>query len=173
MDSYGFIHEKTDIKLLILFLIKDLPAPIEAAKLYDLCAECDGGIGYFVYSEAVEELILAGQMNQVDGEYVITENGKNNIVVVESALPYSVRNRAEMLLEPVMEQLLRQSMIHTGSKKTESGVITELSMNDGAGEIISLRLLCGSEEQAAKIRKNFRHHAEDYYQKIIELLAEG
>ena len=25
MDSYGFIHEKTDIKLLILFLIKDLP----------------------------------------------------------------------------------------------------------------------------------------------------
>ena len=49
----------------------------------------------------------------------------------------------------------------------------ELSMGDGCGEIISLRLLAGGEEQAARIEKNFRERAEEYYDRIVALLDDN
>ena len=45
-ERFGFIHEKLDIKLLILFVLRRLPAPIDAESLSDLVL-IDGGIGYF------------------------------------------------------------------------------------------------------------------------------
>ncbi len=37
MDHHGFIHEKLDIKLLILFILSRLPAPIDRGSLDELC----------------------------------------------------------------------------------------------------------------------------------------
>ena len=39
----------------------------------------------------------------------------------------------------------------------DGGCFVHLAMSDGEGEIIRLDLLCGDEEQAKKIEKNFRY----------------
>ena len=38
MDHHGFIHEKLDIKLLILFILSRLPAPVDRGTLDELCS---------------------------------------------------------------------------------------------------------------------------------------
>ena len=56
MDQFGFIHEKLDIKILILFVLRRLPGTVEPETLLELC-QCDSGIGYFDYSDCLSELI--------------------------------------------------------------------------------------------------------------------
>ena len=69
-ERFGFIHEKLDIKLLILFVLRRLPAPIDAERLADLVL-IDGGIGYFDYKECLAELVNTAQIAETeDGDGV-------------------------------------------------------------------------------------------------------
>ena len=172
MDHHGFIHEKLDIKLLILFILSRLPAPVDRGTLDELCQQCDDGVGYFDYSDCLGELMLSGHVVGEDEEYAITDKGLRNCREVESSLPYSVRSKALKLLAPVEERLARAAMIRAESESGEDGCRVRLAMSDGKGEIISLNLLCAGEAQAKKMKKTFRRNAEEIYQKIVEILCE-
>lgn len=171
MDRLGFIHEKLDIKILILFVLRRLPGVVDRETLGELCS-CDDGIGYFDYSDCLCELVDFGHVRESEDGYEITEKGARNVDAVESSLPYSVRNKAMKLLAPVQERMQRAAMIRAGHETTDAGCFVSLGMSDGVGEVISLRFLCADEENAKTIEKNFRRDAEGYYQKIAALLSE-
>lgn len=171
MGRLGFIHEELDIKILILFILSRLPASVEPETLQELC-QCDGGVGYFDYSQCLSELVETGHVIEHEDGYLISEKGKRNAETVESSLPYSVRTKALKLIAPVEERLARAAMIKTSHKSSELGCTVELSMSDGKGEIISLRFICADEAQAKLIERNFRKGAEDYYQRIAAMLSE-
>ena len=171
MDQFGFIHEKLDIKILILFILRRLPGTVDPETLLELC-QVDSGIGYFDYSDCLSELTETGHVEQNGEGYTITEKGKRNADAVESSLPYSVRVKALKLIAPVEERMRRAAMITARHETGRDGCFVELAMSDGKGEIIHLKLLCSGEEQAQQIEKHFRKDAESYYQKIAALLSE-
>jgi hypothetical protein len=172
MDHHGFIHEKLDIKLLILFILSRLPAPVDRGTLDELCQQCDDGVGYFDYSDCLGDLMATGHITEEDEEYAITDKGRRNAETVESSLPYSVRAKALKLIAPVETRLARAAMIRAETVTDGSGCRVSLAMSDGKGEIISLSLLCAGEEQAKKMKKKFRREAEEVYQRIVEILCE-
>ncbi len=172
MERFGFIHEKLDIKILILFILRRLPGVVDPSTLGDLCSQCDDGIGYFDYSDCLAELVETGHVEENEEGYAITEKGARNADAVETSLPFSVRSRALKLIEPVRERLRRAAMIQASHTLGEDGCFVELAMSDGEGEIIRLHLLCADEAQAKKIEKNFRKGAEGYYHKVMELLSQ-
>ena len=171
MDQHGFIHERLDIKILILYILRRLPGAVDPETLLELC-QCDEGIGYFDYSDCLSELVETGHITESEEGYTITEKGARNADAVESSLPYSVRSKALRLLAPVEERLRRAAMITARHTLSEEGCTVELAMGDGKGELIHLRLLGADEEQAGTLEKHFRKNAEGYYQKIIGLLME-
>ena len=171
MDHLGFIHEELDIKILILFVLRRLPGAVDPIKLSDICRGCDDGFDYFEYSDCVADLIDNGLIAESEEGFQITEKGAKNVEVVETDIPFSVRSRAEKLLKPERDRLRREAMIRTTHINEENGCFVELAMSDGEGDVINLRLLCGGEEQAKIMEKNFRRKAEAYYQQIIELLS--
>lgn len=172
MDRFGFIHEKLDIKILILFILRRLPGTVDPETLLELC-QCDGGIGYFDYSDCLSELVENGHIAQDEDGYRITEKGAKNADTVESSLPYSVRTKAAKLLAPVAERLRRAAMLTARHEITDGGCLVELAMSDGKGEVLHLRMLCAGEDQARLIEKNFRRGAEGYYQDIAALLTKS
>lgn len=171
MARFGFIHEKLDIKILILFILRRLPGTVERETLWDLC-QCDDGVGYFDYSDCLSELIDTGHIDAVDGGFRITEKGARNAEAVETSLPYSVRAKAEQVLAPVAARLRRDAMITTEHYMTDSGLTAHFALSDGAGEIIDLHVLVANEEQAKTMEKNFRISAEEIYHKIIAMMDE-
>jgi len=168
-ERFGFIHEKLDIKILILFVLRRLPGVVDRNVLADL-VQCDGGISYFDYSDCLYELIDAGQVTEEEEGYKITEKGAQNGETVESSLPYSVRKKAEKLLAPEAERLRRLSMLTAKHEVKDGACKVILAMDDGKGEIIRIELLCANEEQAARMEKQFKHRAEAIYGEMIEML---
>lgn len=171
MDNFGFIHGELDIKILILFILRRLPSPVDAQTLEELCA-CDTGIGYFDYTECLAHLVETGHVEETSsGMYRITEKGARNGETAESSLPYSVRRKAERLTAPIAEAMHRDRMISASHALSDSGCAVSLSLSDGKGEILSMTVLAADEEQARDMEKTFRRGAEEIYSKIVALLS--
>ncbi len=170
-ERLGFINDKLDIKLLILFVLRRLPAEIDIEKLADLIL-IDGGVGYFDYKECLAELITTAQVEESEGYVKITAKGSHNCEILENDLPYSVRYKAENTLAPVAEEMRRSSMILANHEVNQGGVTVYLAVSDGIGTIFDLKILASDVSQAEKIENNFRKKAEEYYNRFIEELTE-
>ena len=79
MEGIGFIHEKLDIKILILYILNHLPAAVDAQTLSDLVF-CDNGIGYFDYSDCLAELVDTAQAYELRVAAEVTTSGSGAVV---------------------------------------------------------------------------------------------
>ncbi|MBQ2634225.1 MAG: DUF4364 family protein [Oscillospiraceae bacterium] len=170
-ERFGFIHQRVEIKLLILFVLRHLPGPIDGEALAELVL-IDPGVTYFDYKDCLAELVDNAQAEKTAEGYRVTAKGSQNCEVLETSLPYSVRTKALRVMRPVVDEMRRQEMILANHEVREDGVTVYLSMDDGRGSIFDLKILAANERQARIIEANFRRSAEDYYQRFIEALSE-
>ena len=171
MEGFRPMQEKLDIKILILFILRRLPGEVEGETLANL-ALSDGAAGYFEYAECLAELEDSGHVERKGHTYRITEKGKRNCEIVESSLPYTLRSRLEKKLSPMAEGMRRRAMISAKHLEIPAGCQVCLTLSDEMGAIMELKMICGGDEHAEKIEKNFRDKAEEYYNRIINLLSE-
>ena len=173
MERFGFIHDKLDIKILILFILARLDAGVSIETLTELTL-CDDGISYFDFSECVKELEESGHIVQKDKLFTITEKGIQNGETTESSLPYSVRKRAQQNTLQLTKRYARDGMIHAEMIQKEGGGYTVLcTLNDGLGEILNLSIFAANEEQAKHMVKRFSSDAEQMYGEMIALFVGG
>ncbi|MGI5978616.1 MAG: DUF4364 family protein [Oscillospiraceae bacterium] len=171
-DRFGFIHEKLDIKLLILFVLSRLPKPVSFDALTELVM-VDDGFDYFEYTQCLDELVRSGNVERDGSSYKISRMGSVNEDTVESSIPYSVRLKAENKARPLIEKMKRDALIGTSHERAKNGGCNvRLSLSDGLGEIVTMSVLVADEAQAQKIEANFRENAEQIYQKLVALLSE-
>lgn len=171
MDRLGFIREKFDIKLLILFVLRMLPAGISLEELSGLVL-VDDGFGYFDYTECLSELVETGHVAQGDEGYKITPLGAVHGEAAETSIPYSVRNKAQQTAKPVIERMKRDALIGTSHEPLKKGGFNvKLSLSDDMGKLMTLSLLNPDEEQSRAMEKCFRANAENIYQTILQMLT--
>ena len=173
MDHFGFIHEKLDIKILILFVLDQLPAPVDPLTLSELVF-CDEGIGYFDYSDCLSELTDAGLIAEETGKYQITELGRKNVEAVGSSLPYSVRSKARRTAAPLAERMRRAAMIRAQHNAQDDGTYqVELGVTDGVSNLISMTVMSPTEAMAETMEQAFRSRAEQIYHEVVSILTES
>ena len=166
--NFGFIHEKLDIKILILFVLRRMPEPITLQDMAELVM-CDKGVSYFDFSECVAELVKSQHITQTNDMYEITQKGVRNGELVENSLPYSVRVKVENSTSRRRAAMMRDTMIETKHIKNPDGdCIVTLSMSDGIGDIIKIELLATDEKQAMALENGFRKKAETVYNELIK-----
>lgn len=171
MDRHGFIHEELDIKILILYILRRLPAEVSFEELTEFVM-IDNGFDYFEYTQCLSELVDTAHVEYNDNFYRITKKGKEHCDAVESSLPYSVRSKADACIAPTIEQMRRDALIGTTHKVNNDGSYTmKLSLSDGMGDILKLNILTSSESETVAMEKYFRANAESMYHQIIELLT--
>ena len=173
LDNYGFIRAKIDIKVLILYILKRLPAPVSQNMLTELTL-IDNATNYFDYIECLTELEKRDLIiTTEEDKYCITPKGISTVSEMESDLPYTIRLKASAGAERAAKILAREAMIKTSHKeKPEGGFTVSLSLSDGLGEMMHLDILAGSETQAGEMEKRFRKNAESLYLRIAGILTE-
>jgi len=172
MAGLGFIHDKLDIKILILYILGRLDAPIDLDTLTDLTL-CDEGITYFDFAECVTHLIETEHLEKAEGLLSVTEKGRRNGRVTENSLPYSVRERAKRKTDVLSRIQRRDAMVKAEfAPEQKGGFSVNLSLSDGLGEILKMELYAANESQAAVMAKVFHKKAEQLYTQVIETLIE-
>lgn len=171
MARLGFIHGKLDIKMLTLYILSRVAAPVDFATLTDLVM-CDDGVDYFLFAEGVSELLESGLLEQENGFYIATEKGRRNNVDLESSLPSVIRKRCDQRLAPLNEALKRKAQVRSAIIPLEDDSVTvQLSLDDDQGEqLFSLSLLAGSKEDGEHIANQFRDHPDRIYNGILGVL---
>lgn len=168
----GFIRDKLQLKLLILYILDHLIEPVDHAQLLDL-ALCDEGVDYFSFSEALAELTESGHVVLIENLYTISAKGREHCQAGESAVPTSVRMKCDRNTGAVNAMLRRNSQIHTEVLPREDGEFdVQLSLSDDGGTVISMELASSSQEQALRVTRNFRKHAEEIYNAILTALLD-
>ena len=94
MARMGFIQDEMDLKLLVLYIMARIAAPITFLQLLEL-ALCDAGVDYFSLTQAVEHLVETEHLSREGERYAITEKGRRNSWSSCSASRRSGRRRRE------------------------------------------------------------------------------
>lgn len=172
MGRTGFIHDKLDIKFLVLYLMARVASPVDFATLADLTF-CDDGVEYFDFAESVAELVETGHLALEEDRYTITEKGRRNGKICESSLAYSVRRKCDQNLARVNGVLRRDAQVRTETLPREDGGVTlRLILDDDKGNIMTLDMLTVSQEQAGQLAERFRAQPEKLYHGILQVLLE-
>ena len=165
----GFIHDKLDIKLLVLYIMDRVAAPIDFATLTDL-ALCDSGVDYFQFAEAAAELVESGHLTK-DGEfYSVTGKGRRACSAGESSLSPVVRRRCDQRLVPLNQALKRKAQVRAELRPQAGGYDVCLTMDDDQGSLFSLTLLTPSQEDGQRIADQFLQHPDRIYNGILGVL---
>ena len=171
--SYGFIREKLEIKILILYILRRLPEPVTLDELTEL-AMCDEGISYFEFMESLADLVKTEHLYLRDGKYAITAKGARNGEATEKSLPFTIRIAVENSSFEHRRKQSRNAMIATSHIANPDGSYTvTLSLSDGIGEIISMSLFAVDEPQALSLEKGFRANAEIIYNRLIMAILDS
>lgn len=170
MPRLGFIHGKLDIKMLTLYILAHVAAPIDFATLTDLVM-CDDGVDYFLFAEGVSELLESGHAEKKNDHYIATEKGCRNSSDLESSLPSVIRKRCDQRLAPLNAALKRKSQVRSEIIPLENGgVSVHLVLDDGQGELFSLSLLAATCEDGEGIARRFTEHPDRIYNGILGVL---
>ena len=168
----GFIHDKLDIKVLVLYLLSRVDAPIGFSALTDLVL-AERGVDYFLFAEAAAELTGSGHLRLEDGLYSITGKGRRNSTDSESSLPAPVRRRCAARLAALNADLRRAAQVRAQAQVQGDGTcVLRLALDDGGGSLFSLELFTPSKEQAEEMAARFRAHPDEVYHKILAALLE-
>lgn len=172
MSRMGFIHDKLDIKFLVLYLMARVASPVDFPTLADLTF-CDEGVEYFDFAESVAELVDTEHLTLEDGKYSITDKGRRNGKICESSLAFSVRRKCDQNLARVNGVLRRDAQVRTELLPREDGGVTlRLILDDDKGNIMTLDMLTVSTDQADHLAEKFREEPEKLYHSILQVLLE-
>ena len=171
MAGRGFIHDKLEIKFLILYIAARVIEPIPFDTVLDLTM-CDDAIDYFDFSECLSDLVKTQHLTlSEDGLYAITDKGLRNNQICESSLPYSVRLRCDKNIAIWNRKLRRKSQVRAVWDQRANGTYTvRLNLDDDMGSVMDLRLMVVREDMAKVLSERFQKDPEKLYSKIMDLL---
>ena len=171
MTRMGYIQNELDLKLLVLYIMNRVAAPIPFNQLLEL-ALCDAGVDYFSLTQAVNHLVETQHLAQEGEHYSITEKGRHNCQICEETLPYSVRRRCDENLSAINDRLRRSAQVRGELLPREDGTFTvHLGLDDDAGSLLKLDLLLTDQEQGEQLIARFKENPEQVYSTLLTTLT--
>ena len=171
MQRLGFIHDIVDVKVLILFVMARSQYPMTLQELYEVCYQ-DDCLSYFDVCTAVPQMVESGHLQEVETDrYAITEKGRQDGALMENAVAFTVKQRAEDAVDSYNRQLRRSSYVKTQQIARENGEYSvEMTLDDDMGTLMKLELSAPNQRQALRLSKLLEKKAETIYNLTMEEL---
>lgn len=175
MPELGGLKDKNDVKILILFLLKNINYPLTITNISDILIRY-GQANYFDITDGLEELVsnfFAEKIENEDGvtHYHPTGQGIKFAEELYSLLPSSVREKTMRSALKTLSNIKRESQIITDLQKTDYGYLVNCQIKDEELDIFKFSLYVPNDIQAHIVQKNFKNNPEYIYKSLIELLT--
>lgn len=167
----GFIHDKLEIKFLILYIAARVTEPLPPEGIQELTM-CEDGFDYFSYAECLGELVQTEHLRLTEeGLYAITPKGLKNSEICESSLPFSVRQRADKNVADYNRMLLRKNQVQSRVRAKDNGAwLVELLLQDDVDSVLRLELTTATQDLAQDLAQRFKRDPEGLYTRLLSAL---
>ena len=164
MQRLGFIHDMLDVKVLILFVTARANYPMSLQEIYETCY-VDDCLSYFDVCTAIPQMVETGHLKEVEeGKFVITDQGREDGTLTADSIAFTVRKKAEDLIDRFNRQLKRSSFVKTQIIPRESGEFSVImTLDDEVSNLMTLELVAPDQRQAVRLAKLFEKKAENVY----------
>ena len=169
------LKDKNDIKIFILYLMRNVGYPLEFENLNDIVVQ-DVVVGYFDFVECFGELLDTGNIAEIKKDnsdmYIITEQGKQVSDNLEGNLLGIIRDKSLKSALRLLSFKKRGSEIKCSSSQRDDGRYTFVcSIVDQHEETLHLELIVDNKIELEKMKYNFSDKPEICYRGILALLS--
>ncbi len=171
----GGLTSKTEIKLLICYLLKSLDAPLSKLQLSDII-QGEGLANYFELIQALDELIrddnVRMDLDGTDEILTVTIKGIEAVKNLEmDFLPRSVKEKAVNTAIRLQTLARREKENKIEVEKLENGFNVTFFFGDEKNQLMKLTIYVADEIQVETVRKNFLDDPIKLYSEIITSLT--
>ena len=167
----GGLRSKSDIRILICYLLKSVDAPLSGEDIIRVMQE-KALANYFEVDDALSALVSLGNIRrEEDGTYVLEPQGKSVADNLDVLLPLSVRDKAiaaamSMLASAKIE---RENAVTT--TRTDNGYNVSCHISGGDMELMNLTVYVPDLYQARVVKKNFHRDPQRIYSLLLAALT--
>ena len=169
------LKDKNDIKIFILFLMKNIGYPLDCDTLNDVVVQ-DGIVSYFDFVECFAELLDTGNvsetMNGDETYYEITEQGIHVADSLEGNLLGILRDKSLKSALRLLSFKKRGSEIKCRSSELDDGRFKlTCSIIEQHDEVLNIELTVDNKVELEKMKYNFNDKPEVCYRGILAVLS--
>ena len=170
-DFEPVMHDKTDIKIFVLFLLDNINYPLDYGTINNLIIE-NGYVGAFDFAECFSELSEQGHIldEVVEGEhyYMISNSGKRLAKELQSTIVESAKNagiKSAMKLISLQKSGADASVSY--EQNEDKKYVFTCKITDRNGELFVLKLRLSSMAQVEQMKKRFEDSPEKIYRSVL------
>ncbi len=169
-DSYA-------VKILICYFLRQIDRPITPDQLTEI-ATVDGVINYFIYTEAIEQMLEAGTIiTETDDNgieyYVLSKIGRAGADDFKKLVPKSFRDRILASGLKFFAKLNNEQNVKCDIAKTDSGYEVNCVCTDNNLLLMDLKLFAPDFEQATMLKEKIMLNPAEFYGKVLDFASDN
>jgi len=169
------LKDKNDIKIFILFLLRNINYPLEFADINDIVVQ-DEIVNCIDFAECFAELLETNNIEEIKHEnillYQITEQGIQVADTLQSNLLNYIRTRSLKSALRLLSFKRRGSSVSAkGERREDKRFDLVCSIIEDKEEIFNLKITVDNIGQVEKMKYNFYDKPEVIYRGILALLS--
>lgn len=166
------LKNKSDIKVLVCFVISNCSQPLSRKDLTDIFLE-RGLANYFEANDAISSLIKHENLieHPEDNSLSITESGKFIVDTLYDGLPVTVREKSLDAMSKLLNRRHISQLNKTHIEACDKGYNVTCTINDGTMETMRITLYVPTYNYATLVRDRFIGDPETLYRAVMAQLT--
>jgi hypothetical protein len=167
-------REVYEVKLLLAYFMNQIERDCTPVQLMEI-ATGEGIVDYFLYTQAVKEMLEAGTImcTERDGVsyYTLSESGRAGAESFKRLVPKSVRDRIYASGLRLFAKLKNEQCVSVAIEDTDKGCMVKCTVTDSGVVLMELSLFAPDREQAEHIKRKMVSNPSELYGRILDYVV--
>lgn len=169
----GGLNDRTEIKILLCYLLSAVQAPLTQQQLIDSVVGQEL-VNYFELQDALQRLVDHNLVVEQDGTYSILPEGIEIAHQLEKSLPFSVKERAyNTAIQLLQYQKLKRQNKTAITPLKKGGYNLKCTIEDAEFVMFSVEVVMPDEKTARLAQEKFILHGQDIFKCVLGVATEN
>ncbi|MEG1863066.1 MAG: DUF4364 family protein [Oscillospiraceae bacterium] len=169
----GGLTDRTEIKILLCYLLSSLKFPITSDQLTESISGQEL-VNYFELQDALHHLVSQNLILEENGFYSILPQGEEIACQLEKSLPFSVKERAyNAAVQLLQYESLKKENRYEISPLEGGGYLLKCSISDGDFPLFSIELYMPDEKLAKISGEQFILKGQDIFKCVLGITTDS